>query len=97
MEAFLTALLYQIQVRYLTERKVEIALVPNWLGRMLHRSVRVGIATRHKDGGGDQCWWWKTTTRYVGDHIERYIETAPVLSIEDMPIEMLLKEGNDDV
>lgn len=92
----LVALLYQIQVRYLTKRKVEITLVPNKLGRWLRRSVRTGVAKKAPSNEGEQCWWWQATDRHVGDYIEKYIEAAPVLSIEDMPIELLLKEGTDD-
>jgi hypothetical protein len=92
----LVALLYQIQVRYLTKRKVEITLVPNKLGRWLRRSVRTGVAKKGQSNEGEQCWWWQATDRHVGDYIEKYIEAAPVLSIEDMPIELLLKEGTDD-
>lgn len=92
----ITALLYHVKVKHLTRRKVEISLIPNWLGRRLRRSIRVGIAKRGESLSGDQCWWWIATDRHVGDYIEQYIEAAPVMSLEEMPIELLLKEGSDE-
>lgn len=92
----ITALLYQIKVRYLTKRKVEISMIPNRLGRFLRRNTRVGIAHRARSNEGDWAFFWIATDRHVGDYIERYIEAAPIISIEDMPIELLLKEGTDD-
>jgi hypothetical protein len=92
----ITALLYNVKVKYLTRRRVEISLIPNWLGKKLRRSIRVGQAIRASNTEGEMCWWWKATDRHVGDYIERYIEAAPVLSLEDMPVELLLQEGSDD-
>jgi hypothetical protein len=91
------ALLYQVRVKMLSKTLAEITLVPTWLGRWFKRRVRQGIAYRAKDTGnvldrgkGVIGWWWKATDRYVGDYIERYIEAAPILVIEDMTIEQLL-------
>jgi len=92
----LTALLYHVKVKHLTRWKVEITLIPSWLGRRLRRSIRVGIAKRARSNTDDWCWWWQATDRHVGDYIEKYIEATPVLSLEEMPVELLLKEGSDE-
>lgn len=84
------AMLYQIRVRRMTRAKVEITLVPTWLGRLLKRSVRQGVAYRARSETDELNWWWQATDRFVGSYIERYIETAPMLSIEDMTVEQLL-------
>ncbi len=85
------ALLYQVRVKALSKTRVEITLVPTWLGRLFKRRVRQGVAYRAKDPGDDGLfWWWLATDRYVGAYVERYIEAAPVLAIEDMTVEQLL-------
>lgn len=94
------ALLYNIKVKYLKPSQVEISMIPNWLGRMLRRSIRTGTAHRGWSQGRKRDrllrWWWDATDRFVGNYIERYIEAAPVMSLEDMPVELLLKDGNND-
>lgn len=57
--------------------------------------MRRGLAHRAKDGDGDWYWWWVTTDRYVGRRVERCIEAAPMPSVEELPIELLLGEGGD--
>lgn len=84
------AFLYQVRVKALSKTRVEITLVPTWLGRLFKRRVRQGIAYRGKDAEGDLGWWWQATDRHVGAYVERYIEAAPMLAIEDMTIEQLL-------
>jgi hypothetical protein len=84
------AFLYHPSVRMLSPKKAEITLTPTWLGRWLRRRVRAGIATRAPDTEGDIHWWWTATDRCVGTYVERYIEAAPVLRIEDMTVEQLL-------
>lgn len=86
------ALLYHVHVRSLSRKRVQITLVPTWLGRVLKRRERIGLAHRCPDELGDTMWWWVRTDRYVGEYIERYIEAAPVLQIEDMSVEQLLLE-----
>lgn len=93
------ALLYQVQVKMLSKTRVEITLVPTWLGRWFKRRVRKGLAYRARaddyedeDGviEGTIGWWWQATDRSVGWYVERYIEAAPMLAIEDMTVEQLL-------
>jgi hypothetical protein len=84
------ALLYQIQIKALSKTRVEITLVPTWLGRLCKRRVRQGVAYRAKDAEDAVGWWWQATDRHVGSYIERYIEAAPMLAIEDMTVEQLL-------
>lgn len=84
------AFLYQVRVKVLSKTRVEITLVPTWLGRLFKRRVRQGVAYRAKDSEGDKAWWWQATDRHVGVYIERYIEAAPMLTIEDMTVEQLL-------
>lgn len=84
------ALLYNIHIQRLTRRRVEITLVPTWLGRLLRRRVRQGVAYRDDDNDGETCWWWKATDRYVGTYVERYIEASPLTLVEDMTVEQLL-------
>lgn len=86
----INALLYQVRVRMLTYAKAEITLVPTWLGRLFKRRVRQGIAYRARSDADELAWWWKATDRHVGNYVERYIEAAPILSIEDMTVEQLL-------
>src|SRR5271167_4222147 len=83
-------LLYQVQVKALSKTRVEITLVPTWLGRWFKRRVRQGIAYRAKDSENVVGWWWQATDRHVGGHVERYIEAVPMLAIEDMTVEQLL-------
>lgn len=89
------ALLYQIRVRAISKARVEITLVPTWLGRLLRRRVRQGHAYRDRDIRKRLGWWWTATDRHVGDYIERYIEAAPLLQIEDMTVEQLLLDKPD--
>lgn len=84
------ALLYQIRVKKLSKTRVEITLVPTWLGRLFKRRVRQGVAYRARDMTDDIAWWWQATDRHVGEYIARYIEAAPMLTIEDMTVEQLL-------
>ena len=84
------AFLYQVRIKALSKTRVEITLVPTWLGRVFKRRVRQGAAYRAKDSEGDTAWWWQTTDRHVGTYVERYIEAAPMLAIEDMTVEQLL-------
>ena len=86
------ALLYQVQIKSLSRTRVEITLVPTWLGRLFKRRVRQGVACRAKDLNGHIGWWWQATDRHVGSYVERYIEAAPMLAIEDMTVEQLLLE-----
>ena len=84
------AFLYQVRIKALSKTRVEITLVPTWLGRWFKRRVRQGVAYRAKDSEGDIHWWWLATDRHVGVYVERYIEAAPMLAIEDMTVEQLL-------
>jgi hypothetical protein len=91
------AFLYQVRIKALSRTRVEITLVPTWLGRLFKRRVRQGVAYRAKDledciGGrlDTVAWWWQATDRHVGSYVERYIEAAPMLTIEDMTVEQLL-------
>ena len=84
------AFLYQVRVKVLSKTRVEITLVPTWLGRLFKRRVRQGVAHRALDSEDGMAWWWKATDRYVGAYVERYIEAAPMLAIEDMTVEQLL-------
>ena len=84
------AFLYQVRIKALSKSRVEITLVPTWLGRWFKRRVRQGIAYRAKDDVNDIHWWWVATDRHVGAYVERYIEVAPMLAIEDMTVEQLL-------
>ncbi len=91
-------LLYQTQVKRLSAGKAEITLKPNWLGRRLMRRVRVGLAKRSKvsrrrDAWG---WFWEGDGSHVGEHIEGYINCAPLLALEDIPIERLLEPSKDE-
>jgi hypothetical protein len=96
LETLITALLYSIKVRYLKPNRVEISMIPTWLGRRMRRSIRTGTAEKAKGRGRwpEIHWWWSATDRYVGDYIERYIEAAPIMSLEEMPVELLLQEGD---
>jgi len=93
------ALLYHVQVKALSKKQVEVTLVPSRIGRWLRRRVRNGVAYRAKgadykfDGEfvrGEIGWWWEATDRHVGWYVERQIECAPMLSIDDMTVEQLL-------
>ena len=86
----IAAVLYHVRVRALSKTRVEITLVPTWLGRLCSRRVRQGVAYRAKDSEDCIAWWWQATDRHVGSYVERYIETAPMLGIEDMTVEQLL-------
>lgn len=86
----IAAVFYHVHVRALSKTRVEITLVPTWLGRLCSRRVRQGVAYRAKDSEDEVGWWWQATNRYVGSYVERYIETAPMLTIEDMTVEQLL-------
>lgn len=92
----IVALLYSLRVHLLSQARAEITLVPTWLGRLLKRRTRVGTARRARDEYGEWVWWWTATDRYVGTYIERYIEAAPILQIEDMSVEQLLFEEPAD-
>jgi hypothetical protein len=89
------AFLYQVRIKTLSKTRVEITLVPTWLGRMFKRRVRQGIAYRAKDSENQYGWWWQATDRFVGLYVERYIEAAPMLTIEDMTVEQLLLDAPD--
>lgn len=84
------AFLYQVQVKVLSKTRVEITLVPTWLGRMFKRRVRQGSAYRAKSAADTLAWWWQATDRYVGAYVERYIEVVPMLAVDDMTVEQLL-------
>ena len=84
------ALLYQVQIRRLSRTRVEITLVPTWLGRWCARRMRQGIAYRAKGSDGEIGWWWTATDRHVGRYVERYIEVAPMLTLDDLTVEQLL-------
>lgn len=96
---------YQIKFRGKASRKsqkwappeiCEITMVPTRLGRWLGCQIRRGVASRAQDEEDRWCWWWIATERWVGTRIERLIEAAPIDTIEDMPIELLLEEGRDE-
>ena len=89
------AFLYQVRIKSLSKTRVEITLVPTWLGRLFKRRVRQGVAYRAKDSEDQMAWWWQATDRYVGSYVERYIEAAPMLAIEDMTVEQLLLDAPD--
>ena len=101
------ALLYHVQVKRLSKTRVEITLVPSRIGRWLKRRVRRGVAYRAKGNDyydefddslvkGVIGWWWVATDRHVGRYVERNIEAAPLLSIEDMSVEQLLLDHPSD-
>jgi hypothetical protein len=93
----IVALLYSISVQFLSKTRCKITLTPNRLGRIFRRRVRSGVAFKGRDDEDDtMCWWWQATGRYVGSYIERYIEASPLMTIEEMPIEMLLGDGGKD-
>lgn len=102
----IVALLYNVQVKALSKKRVEITLVPSRLGRWFKRRVRKGVAFRAKgsdydDEYGDRVkgeigWWWEATDRHVGWYVERNIEASPMLSIEDMTVEQLLLDNTTD-
>lgn len=74
----------------------EIIMVPTKIGRWLGCQLRRGTARRAQDEDNQWSWWWTNTDRYVGSRIESMIEAAPIDTIEDMPIELLLEEGRSD-
>lgn len=84
------ALLYHVRVHALSRKRVEITLMPTWLGNLLKRRTRKGVAFQSHDEDDILSWWWLATHRYVGEYIERYIEAAPILTIDDMTVEQLL-------
>lgn len=84
--------LYRTQVRRLTPGKAEVTLAPNWLGKLTFRHVRVGAAKRLRDDEGEYGWFWEANHRDVGEHVEAYIACAPLLALEDIPVEKLLAE-----
>jgi len=86
--------LTKIRIRYISKRRVEVTLIPTKIGRWIGLEIRRGLAERAKNSEGEFFWWWATTDRYVGRRIERCIEAAPIPSIEEMPIELLLGEGD---
>jgi hypothetical protein len=79
--------------KWATPAFCEITMVPTKLGRWLGCQLRRGIGRRaDDDDDGQWHWWWANTDRYVGRRLERLIEAAPIDTIEDMPIELLLEE-----
>ena len=86
-------MLTKIRIRYVSKRKVEITFLPTKLGRWLGLEVRRGFARRAQNQDNEWLWWWVTTDRYVGRRIERCIEAAPVPGVDEMPVELLLGEG----
>ena len=92
----ITAVLYQVHVRAIVRKRVEITLVPTWLGRWFRRRTRVGVAYRLRSDEDEFVWCWLATRRYVGGHIESYIEAMPLVQIEDMSVEQLLLEETTD-
>lgn len=100
------ALFYNVQVKTLSATRVEITLVPSKIGRWFRRRARRGIAYRARERDykddygklvrGSICWWWVATSRHVGWYVERNIEAAPMLSIEDMSVEQLLLDEPAD-
>lgn len=99
------AFLYRVRVRYMPHERrkfphVQITLTPTWLGRLLWRCQRVGVSYRTRDSDGQLCWWWTATNRYVGRHIERYIEAAPTLRLDDITVAQLIGDepidGHED-
>lgn len=94
-DTMIVALLYSINVQFLSRTRCTITLTPNRLGRLFRRRVRIGVAFKARDTeDGTMNWWWRATDRHVGSYIERYIEVAPMMTIEEMPVEMLLGEGD---
>ena len=99
-------MLYRYQVKFrgkltktgraATPSVCEITMVPTKLGRWLGCQLRRGTALRARDDRNEWHWWWTATDRYVGERIERLIEAAPIDTIEDMPVELLLEEGRGD-
>jgi hypothetical protein len=87
-------MLTKIRIRYLSKSRVEVTFVPTKLGRWLGVEVRRGLARRARDRENDWCWWWIMTDRYVGRRVERCIEAAPLPGIEELPIELLLGDGD---
>lgn len=79
-----------------TPVRCEITMIPTKLGRLLGCQLRRGTAHRAKNQMDEWCWWWINTDRHVGWRVERMIEAAPIETIEDMPIELLLEEGKSD-
>lgn len=91
------ALLYHVSVRALSRRAVVVTLAPTWLGRFLQRRVRSGMAKRARGDDDELHWWWDATEQWVGGHIEKYIEVAPLPTVDDMTVEeLLLDRGKED-
>ncbi len=92
--------------KWATPEFCEITMIPTKLGRWFGCQLRRGTARRAEATVWDEereenvddgwRWWWITTERWVGWRIERMIEAAPIDTIEDMPIELLLEEGKSD-
>ena len=78
---------------WVTATRCEIVMVPTRIGRWFGCQLRRGIAHLAKSRAGDWGWWWNNTSRRVEERIERLIEAAPIETIEDMPVELLLEEG----
>ena len=87
-------MLTKIRIRYISKSRVEVTFIPTKLGRWLGVEVRRGVARRARDDEFNTwCWWWVTTERYVGRRVERCIEASPIPGVEEMPIELLLGDG----
>lgn len=88
-------MLTKIRIRYISKSRVEVTFIPTKLGRWLGVEVRRGVARRACDDEFNEwCWWWVTTERYVGRRVERCIEASPIPGVEEMPIELLLGDGD---
>lgn len=88
-------MLTKIRIRYISKSRVEVTFIPTKLGRWLGGEVRRGMARRARDYDENEwCWWWVTTDRYVGRRVEHCIEAAPMPGIEELPIELLLGDGD---
>lgn len=89
------ALLYHVTVRKLSRKSAIVTLAPTWFGRVTKRRVRSGLARRARGDDEEIHWWWDATERWVGWHIEQYIEVAPLPTVDDMTVEELLLERGD--
>ena len=76
-----------------TATRCEIVMVPTRIGRWLGCQLRRGVAHLGKSRADSWHWWWSNTGRRVEARIVRMIEAAPIETIEDMPVELLLEEG----
>lgn len=85
----------KIRVRFLSDKLVEITLVPSWFGRLLRHRSRRGTALRTQHPGHHRGeyqpigWFWITTARWVGQDIEENIECTPIDTLDEPAPDLL--------